>query len=192
MATKPACWAAPVLLASLRPTKPIGGNISDEDGNKAPIKAGATHKMKIVSLVERDGHKRSFHVANVTADTAQYILRNNVHQSAHVMTDESTVYKRIGKKFAIHSTVNHSVNEYARGTVTTNTVESSFALLKRGLHGTFHSVSEKHLQRYCTEFDFRWNTRQSQGWNDVARADAALKGITGKRLTYRRISFVAP
>lgn len=168
------------------------GTISDDEGNKTPIKTGVGHKMKIVSLVERDGSKRSFHVANVTADTAQYILRNNVHQSAHVMTDESNVYKRIGKNFAIHSTVNHSANEYARGTVTTNTVESSFALLKRGLHGTFHSVSEKHLQRYCTEFDFRWNTRQSQGWNDSMRADLALKGITGKRLTYRRISFVTP
>jgi hypothetical protein len=82
--------------------------------------------------------------------------------------------------------VSHGRKEYARGDVTSNTVESSFAILKRGLHGTFHSVSEKHLQRYCNEFDFRWNTRQSQGWDDSMRADAALKGITGKRLTYRR------
>jgi hypothetical protein len=66
-------------------------------------------------------------------------------------------------------------------------VESSFAILKRGLNGTFHSVSEKHLQRYCTEFDFRWNYRQSQGFSDIDRATVALKGITGKRLTYRRI-----
>jgi hypothetical protein len=86
-----------------------------------------------------------------------------------------------------HSSVNHSKDEYARGEVTTNTVESSFSLLKRGINGSFHAVSEKHLQRYCKEFDFRWNTRQSQGFNDIDRQQKALKGIAGKRLTYRRI-----
>jgi hypothetical protein len=74
----------------------------------------------------------------------------------------------------------------ARGDVTSNTVESSFAILKRGLTGTFHSVSEKHLQRYLNEFDFRWANRASQGVNDVARSDAVLSQIAGKRLTYRR------
>lgn len=69
----------------------------------------------------------------------------------------------------------------------TNTVELSFAILKRGLYGTFHSVSEKHLQRYADEFDFRWNHRSSQVCDDVQRTNAALKGIAGKRLTYRRI-----
>src|SRR5690606_16107626 len=93
--------------------------------------------------------------------------------------------------FAKHETVRHGRGEYARGDVTTNTVEASFAILKRGLIGTFHSVSEKHLQRYCTEFDFRWNTRQSQGYSDTDRATAALKGIVGKRLTYRGINRVA-
>jgi transposase-like protein len=179
------------------PSKMLGGSGSSgiveadetywgklDDTPKA--RAGFGHKMKIVSLVERDGEKRSFHVANVTADTAQYILRNHVHQSAHVMTDESVIYTKVGRKFAIHSTVNHSIKEYARGKVTTNTVESSFAILKRGLTGTFHSVSEKHLQRYCNEFDFRWNTRMSQGYSDMDRANLTLKGITGKRLTYRR------
>ena len=76
--------------------------------------------------------------------------------------------------------------EYSRGNVTTNTVESSFAILKRGLYGTFHNVSEQHLQRYATEFDFRWNHRQSLGVNDAQRADILLAGIGGKRLTYRR------
>lgn len=163
------------------------GTATDDDGKRKPVTPGGGAKMKIVSLVERQGKKRTYHVANVTADTAQYILRNNVHQSAHLMTDEAAFYKKPGKYFAIHSTVNHSAKEYARGNVTTNTVESSFAILKRGLNGTFHSVSEKHLQRYCTEFDFRWNTRQSEGFNDTDRANVALKGIAGKRLTYRRI-----
>jgi hypothetical protein len=102
------------------------------------------------------------------------------------MTDEAKYYKKAGQHFASHESVNHSKEEYARGDVTSNTAESSFAILKRGLIGTFHSVSEQHLQRYCVEFDFRWNTRQSQGFNDAMRADVALKGITGKRLTYRR------
>jgi ISXO2-like transposase domain len=103
------------------------------------------------------------------------------------MTDDFGAYKKLGKAFASHEVVNHSAKEYARGDVTTNTVESSFALLKRGLIGTFHSVSEQHLQRYATEFDFRWNTRQSLGFNDTQRAAVALKNIGGKRLTYRRI-----
>jgi hypothetical protein len=103
------------------------------------------------------------------------------------MTDESRLYTVLGRELSKHSTVNHEKHEYARGDVTTNTVEASFAILKRGLIGTFHSVSEKHLQRYCNEFDFRWNTRQSQGFNDIDRANITLKGIAGKRLTYRRI-----
>jgi transposase-like protein len=143
--------------------------------------------MKIVSLVERNGEKRSFHVPAVTAKNLRPILEEQVNKAATLMTDDAKVYIKIGKKFAAHESVNHSANEYVRGDVTTNTVESSFALLKRGLYGTFHSVSEQHLQRYATEFDFRWNTRQSLGFNDTERAAVALKNIGGKRLTYRRI-----
>jgi hypothetical protein len=82
--------------------------------------------------------------------------------------------------------VNHSFKEYSRGAATTNSAESSFALLKRGLVGTFHHVGEQHLQRYVNEFDFRWNTRTRLGWNDTMRAEEALRNISGKRLTYRR------
>jgi transposase-like protein len=163
---------------------------TDEEGVKYPAgvrRRGAADKMKIVALVERDGDKRTFHVANVNAVTLGPILKTQVAQTARLHTDEANYYKKIGKHFAAHESVNHSKEEYARGDVTSNTVESSFALLKRGLTGTFHSVSEKHLQRYCDEFDFRWNFRSSQGYEDVARANMALKGIAGKRLTYRRI-----
>ena len=153
-----------------------------------PARAGSGHKMKVVSLVEREsGQKRSFHVANVTAETVSAVLKSQVHPETHLMTDESRIYNKIGKEFAAHSTVNHGRKEYARGNVTSNTVEASFAIFKRGLNGTFHSVSERHLQRYANEFDFRWNTRSANGFNDVDRADAALKGIAGKRLTYRRL-----
>jgi transposase-like protein len=147
---------------------------------------GYAHKMKIVSLVERNGEKRSFHLANVTAKTVTPILKAQVAAKARLMTDESSVYTKIGREFAEHGVVTHSAGEYARGDITTNTIESSFAILKRGLYGTFHHVSEKHLQRYATEFDFRWNTRQKLGFSDIDRAELALKGIEGKRLTYKR------
>lgn len=151
-------------------------------------KAGFGHKMKVVSLVERDGQKRSFHVARVNAKTLRPILQAQIAKDTHLMTDEAGVYRPLGKSFAKHSKVNHSLGEYTRDDVTTNTVESSFAILKRGLYGTFHNVSEQHLQRYANEFDFKWNHRAKLGYTDAERATIALKGISGKRLTYRRIN----
>lgn len=176
---------------------PMGGpdTIVEADetywGNLYKARAGHGHKMKVVSLVEREsGQKRSFHVANVTSDTVEAVLKSQVRPETHLMTDESPVYKRVGKHFSAHSTVNHAHKEYVRGNVTSNTVEASFAIFKRGLNGTFHSVSERHLQRYATEFDFKWNYRSANGFDDVMRADATLKGIAGKRLTYRRTDSV--
>lgn len=175
----------------------LGGNGSpvevDETywGNVGKQNRGArgwAHKMKVVSLVERDGKKRSFHVANVNHNTVGPILRDQVAKKARIMSDDTSVYNKVGKEFASHEKVNHSAGEYKRGDVTTNTVESSFAILKRGLYGTFHSVSEKHLQRYANEFDFRWNHREKLGYTDVQRADAMLVGIAGKRLMYRHTS----
>ena len=159
-------------------------------GNKGKHAPGARsyhHQMKIVSLVERDGEKRSYHVPNISPKTLRPILNAQIAAKARLMTDQAGVYAKIGPDFASHEVVNHTVKEYSRGDVTTNSAESSFALLKRGLVGTFHSVSEQHLQRYATEFDFRWNTRQKLGFNDADRAAVALKNISGKRLTYRRI-----
>jgi hypothetical protein len=101
------------------------------------------------------------------------------------MTDEARVYKKIGKEYAEHGVVTHSAHEYVRGDITTNTVESSFAIMKRGLYGVYHHVGEQHLQRYVNEFDFKWNTREKLGFDDSARTNIALKGIAGKRITYR-------
>ena len=101
------------------------------------------------------------------------------------MTDELTSYKNLGKEFASHEAVNHSADEWARGNVTTNTVEGYFALFKRGMRGTYQHCAEKHLHRYLAEFDFRYSNRVALGVDDVARADRTLKGIVGKRLTYR-------
>jgi transposase-like protein len=158
-------------------------------GNKRGVKMGRgspKHKMKIVSLVERGGIARTFHVANVTGKNVRQVLKSQVSPLAHLMTDEAPVYVKPGRTFAKHSTVNHARLEYVRGNVHTNTVEGFFGILKRGLIGTYHKVSEAHLQRYCREFDFRYNHRTALGYTDTERANAALKGITGKRLTYRR------
>ena len=146
---------------------------------------GYAHKMKIVSLVERDGEKRSFHIANVTAKTVRPILKAQVSNKSHLMTDEAKIYTKLGSEFAQHGVVNHSAGEHAKGDITTNTVESSFAIFKRGLYGTFHHVSKSHLQRYAIEFDFKWNYREKLGFTDSDRTMAALKGIAGKRLMYR-------
>lgn len=183
---------------NIEPSGPLGENGPvevDETywgnvGKQRPGARGGDHKMKILSLVDREGEKRSFHVPNVTAKTLKPIMQKHISANAALMTDEAGMYKGIGKEFATHDSVNHGAKEYVnpiRPWVHTNTVESSFALLKRGLTGTFHSVSEQHLQRYATEFDFRWNTRQKLGFDDAARTDQALKNIGGKRLTYRRI-----
>jgi transposase-like protein len=153
-------------------------------GKQAPGARSYHHQMKIVSLVERNGQKRSYHVPAVNPATLRPILNAQIAAKARLMTDDAGVYKRIGPDFASHEVVNHTTKEYSRGDVTTNTVESSFALLKRGLIGTFHHVGEQHLQRYVTEFDFRWNTRTKLGFTDADRAAIALKNIGGKRLTY--------
>lgn len=143
------------------------------------------HKNKIMALVERGGHVRAIHVAEVDGRNVKDILKAQVAQGTHVMTDEARVYATIPYK---HSTVNHSIYEFARGKVTTNTVEGFFSILKRGLSGVYQNVSEQHLHRYLKEFEFRYNNRESLGVNDEQRATELLKSIQGKRLTYRRIN----
>ena len=168
-----------------------GGGIVEADetfwGNKGKNngKPGFHHKMKVVSLVERGGEKRSFVVGGVNAKALREVLDNNVDKSAHLRTDEHRGYVMVGREFASHRVTRHTLGEYALpGGIHSNTVESSFSLLKRGLIGTFHHVGEQHLQRYCTEFDFRWNTRTKMGFTDAERADELLRGIGGKRLMY--------
>jgi transposase-like protein len=184
---------------SPKPKRKLGGpgRIVEVDetyfGNKKGIKkarvggAGQKDKRAIVSLVERDGDVRSYHVANVNHHNLKQVMFGQIDTASHLMTDEATRYWNLGKQFAEHSSVNHGKKEYARGNVTTNTVEGYFSILKRGLNGTYQHVSEQHLQRYVNEFDFRYNNRVKLGVNDEMRTDAALRGIGGKRLTYRPI-----
>jgi len=159
----------------------VGGKAKNrKNGNVAP-------KEAVFSLVEREGKVRSTHVARVNAKTLRPILVKQASRKSYLMTDESTVYPKIGDEFAGHGTVNHSIEEYVRGGFWhTNTVENYFSILKRGITGTYHHVSEQHLKRYLGEFDFRYNERAGLGVSDAERATKALKGIVGKRLTYRR------
>ena len=137
-----------------------------------------------MTLVERGGHARSVHVADLTNETMQRILLANADRKSRLMTDEGTA-PSIGLLFAKHETVKHTAGEYARGDVTTNTVEGYFGLFKRGMRATYQHCKEKHLHRYLSEFDFRYNTRIALGVGDGERAALAVKGAAGKRLTYR-------
>jgi len=149
---------------------------------------GAAAKEKIFSLVQREGKVRTFHVQMVNAKTLKSVMDKYVAKDANLMTDEASYYKAIGREYASHGTTTHSLGQYVNGNMHLNTVEGCFSFLKRGLVGTFHHVEEQHLQRYCNEFDFRYNTRTALSFTDMARADLALKGIAGKCLTYRRIN----
>lgn len=143
-------------------------------------------KQTIVALVERGGSVRSFHVAVSDAANVAAIVTENIHRETRLHADESKLYIKVGAQFAAHETVNHGAKEYARGDVTTNTVESYFSVFKRGMRGTYQHCAEKHLHRYLAEFDFRHNNRIALGVNDTMRAETLAQGIVGKRLTYRR------
>lgn len=165
---------------------------SREDGSskkRRPVKAGAAlvEANKIVSLVERGGKVRSFHVPDVSGAKLQALLEHQVDSDTHLMTDSSPRYNRVKREqpFAAYDQVNHSKDEYVRGKAHTNTVEGYFSLLKRGLVGTYHHVSARHLHRYTDEFDFRYNNRSATGVDDVQRTRNLLKSIAGKRLMYR-------
>ena len=178
-------------------TGPIGGEnkVVESDETYVGGKAKNVHKGKpvpkkhaVVTLVERDGSVRAKHVPNVTAKNVGEHLEMNVDPKSHLMTDDSNVYISAGRKFAGHSSVNHSAEQYVRlgGFAHVNTAESFHALIKRAMYGTFHAVSEHHLQRYITEAAFKWNTRSKLGFNDADRAETLLKGAKGKRLFYHQ------
>ena len=156
--------------------------------NSIRQKRGAGNKYMVVSLVERGGAIRSFHVDKTTTANIREILVRNADRKSRLMTDESKLYIRVGEEYQSHQSVNHGRHEYVRGEVYTNTLEGYYSIFKRGMRGTYQHCSEAHLQRYVTEFDFRYNGRHL---NDNERRDAALRGISGKRLTYRRINKAA-
>ncbi|MGB8438104.1 MAG: IS1595 family transposase [Candidatus Acidiferrales bacterium] len=150
---------------------------------------GGYHKNMVLTLVERGGRARSFHVEGKAIRDIMPVVRQNVARESRVNTDEAKHYYDVGKEYAAHETVNHSLEEYARREgdrlVTTNTVEGFYSIFKRGMKGIYQHCDEKHLHRYLAEFDFRYNNRIRLGVNDVGRTVAALKGAVGKRLLYR-------
>jgi transposase-like protein len=147
---------------------------------------GPVGKQAVLSLVERGGKVRSHHVQHVTAATLRPILNEQLDAASRLMTDEARVYSPLGKDFAEHHAVNHGIGEYVRGDAHTNTVEGYFSIFKRGMNGVYQHCGEQHLKRYLAEFDFRYNTRSGLGVEDADRMLLAIKGIEGKRLTYRR------
>jgi transposase-like protein len=155
----------------------VGGKV------KGMGRAYKGNKTAVVALVERGGRVRSRAVRNVTGKTLRRVLDDHLDPSAHLMTDDFRAYRKPGKRFASHQSVNHSAGEYVRGDAHTNTVEGYFSLLKRGINGTFHHIGHHYLDQYLAEFDFRYNHRAV---TDGERTLAGLKKVDGKRMMLRR------
>ncbi|HVR32568.1 MAG TPA: IS1595 family transposase [Acidimicrobiia bacterium] len=158
--------------------QPRAGQIKDRKERRM----WAERKAKVVTLVERDGEARSYHVANVTGETVGTLLSDNVGPDTRLMTDGHHVYRKPGSQFPSHEWVEHRSGEYARGDVTTNTVEGFFAQFKTSLDGTYHHVSQAHLHRYLAEFDYRYSTRKM---SDGERTVRAIQQAAGRRLKYQ-------
>jgi transposase-like protein len=167
-------------------------------------KNGYAHKNVVLTLVERGGSARSFHIDSTSVAQIVPIVRENIRRESDLMTDEANQYKAVGKEYASHGAVHHAKDEYVRyvnkvtdekrpdskpvvetTTITTNTVEGYYSIFKRGMKGVYQHCSEKHLHRYLSEFDFRYSNRIALGVDDQDRADKTIKGGVGKRLTYR-------
>ncbi len=174
--------------------KPMGGGGQDVEIDEtyfgrlegSPYKGGLGHRNVIMTLVHRGGEARSFHVEGSRKKDLVPIAYKYVHPSSTVHTDEALQYKKIGNYFADHGAVNHTKEEYVRGIYHTNTVEGFYSIFKRGMKGIYQHCKEHHLHRYLAEFDFRYTNRVKTGCDDNERAERALLGIIGKRLTYQQ------
>jgi transposase-like protein len=165
----------------------IGGKEKNKHRSKRQhLGPGSAGKESVFSLVERNGRARSFHMETVSADTLRPILVTQVSRASSLMTDNAHMMNLAGNEFKRHQTVNHSIGEYVRGGVHTNTIEGYFSIMKRGITGVYHHVSAQHLKRYLAEFDYRYNEREALGVSDAERMAQSLQGIVGKRMTYRR------
>ncbi len=162
----------------------IGGK--PRPGSGEIVKRGrGTKKTPVLAIIEREGNVFSKPVKNVNARTLKSAIREMVNENSTIMTDEWPAYRGIGKCFnGGHQIVNHGKGQYVNGIANTNTAESYFVLLKRGVHGTFHHISKKHLSKYCDEFSFRWNHRKE---TDGKRTEDALKNINAGRLTLKEL-----
>jgi transposase-like protein len=182
---------------SLAPMGGAGGIVEIDEtyiGRKVGTeikRGGGAHKNVVLTLVERGGSARSFHVDRASIDQIMPIVKENIARETHAMTDESSVYGRLKDHFESHHAVDHARDEYGYTdyrtglNINTNTVEGYYSIFKRGMKGVYQHCGEKHLHRYLAEFDFRYSNRVKLGVDDIARADRALRGVKGKRLTYR-------
>ncbi len=179
--------------------EPFGGGGGDVEADETYIGHDANYSAKggknqnaVLSFVDREtGRLRSMVLDNVTTNAVTAAVVANIDPDTRLLTDSANVYRRIGAQMTGHEAVNHSVGEYVREadvTVHTNTVEGTFSIFKRGMRGIYQHCSRKHLHRYLAEFDFRFSNRIAVGVDDKARADNALAGIVGKRLTYETVS----
>ena len=165
----------------------VGGKEKNKHvGKRKRENIGGIGKEAVFALVERGGRVRSQQVPSVSAKTLRPIMVEQINKATALMTDDAGQYRHMHKDFARHEVVNHGILEYVRGDAHTNTIEGYFSILKRGITGTYHHVSAQHLKRYLAEFDFRYNERESLGVSDAQRMEKSLKGIVGKRMTYRR------
>jgi transposase-like protein len=182
----------------LAPMGGLGGVVEVDEtfiGNDRTIKPkgekagrGYAHKHKVLALVDREsGTARTMIVDDLKATTLTPILTENIAREARVMTDEAGYYTRLKEQFADHEFVRHKAEEWARGEVHTNTIEGFFSIFKRGMKGVYQHCAKKHLHRYAAEFEFRYNHRAGNGCDDPMRAERALAGVKGKRLTYRTV-----
>lgn len=176
---------------TLAPMGGAGGVVEADEtfiGNLRGVprgKGGTGHKHVVLTLVQRGGSARSFHVDSTSVADIIPVVNANVDRETAMMTDTAPHYRRLLGEFTSHEMVNHSEDEYVRGHVHTNTVEGYYSIFKRGMKGVYQHCSEKHLHRYLSEFDFRYSHRVRLGVDDTERANIALKGASGKRLTYR-------
>jgi len=185
-------------MRELSPSDPLGGEgktvevdetyVGGKEKNKhrskrAHPQGGSGGKEIVFALVEREGRVRSHHIPSVTAKTLRPIMEAQINAASAVYSDDGGA--RVGRMFTGHASVNHSIGEYVRGDVHTNTIEGYFSIMKRGITGIYHHVSPQHLKRYLAEFDFRYNERTALNVSDAERTVKAVAGVVGKRLTYR-------
>lgn len=140
-----------------------------ETAPKRITRGGNQHRNIVLTLVERGGSARSFHIDGTTSATLLPILRMNISRESALNTDQASWYRGLGAEYASHETVNHQIDEYVRSNVTTNTVEGYYSIFKRGMKGVYQHCSEKHLHRYLSEFDFRYSNRIALGIDDAAQ-----------------------
>jgi transposase-like protein len=182
---------------SLAPMGGLGGIVEIDEtfiGRREGVekaRAGFGHKNVVLSLVERGGKVRSFHVDSTKKVDVIPIIKANIERETHVMTDEAVQYRRLGREFAKHDSVDHSREEWGYTdrksgvNINTNTIEGYYSIFKRGMKGVYQHCAEKHLHRYVAEFDFRYNNRIALGVDDCDRTTRAIHGIVGRRLTYK-------